>query len=271
MYSLLNASTLGFDLARLPGGADVADVLLDALALRADDLVRVALPEPAGAEPDAATPWRVQDALALMCGGDLASLVLMGSTLRTATIGDVDQLLTCLRREWFDWGDVDDADLRLTAELVESCCSAVVRSAWCGCGPVRWRPLAARPVDLGPQADRVAGLLAEVAMLTGDQAERLQDAWCARGAQGSPVRWSQAMHGATWAVELTGRARAAMAAQLHLVGALHRAGVDVTLVAGGAWNALSGVVQALVVEDLLDGSSSDELVAPARDILRRFG
>ena len=34
MYSLVNASTVGFDLARLPTGAAVATVLLEALAVQ---------------------------------------------------------------------------------------------------------------------------------------------------------------------------------------------------------------------------------------------
>jgi hypothetical protein len=70
------------------------------------------------------------------------------------------------------------------------------------------------------------------------------------------------MHSASWAVYLSGRVRAAAAAQLQLVVAVHDAGVPVAEVAAGCWNALSGAVQALLVRDLLDVETGQQLLGP---------
>ena len=52
-YSLVSAATLGFDLARLPAGAQVADVLLTGLGADADTLRRLAAAHPSSGRPDA--------------------------------------------------------------------------------------------------------------------------------------------------------------------------------------------------------------------------
>ena len=62
-------------------------------------------------------------------------------------------------------------------------------------------------------------------------------------------------------VELSGRTRAAAAAQMLLVGAVH-GGVSTRECARGAWNVLAGVVQATVVQDLLEPAAVSVLVPP---------
>ena len=66
-----------------------------------------------------------------------------------------------------------------------------------------------------------------------------------------PGEWSAAMHVASWAVELTGRTRCAAAAHMMAVAALTDAGFTGDDAAAGAWNALSGMVIARLVADLL--------------------
>jgi hypothetical protein len=78
----------------------------------------------------------------------------------------------------------------------------------------------------------------------------------------APADWSAAVHGASWAVYMSGRVRAAAAAQLMLVQAVDDAGVPVADRAAGVWNLLSGTVQALVVRDALDTGTAHRLLEP---------
>jgi hypothetical protein len=75
------------------------------------------------------------------------------------------------------------------------------------------------------------------------------------------------VHDASWAVHLSGRVRAAAAAQLLAVEAVRDAGLSLADSAGGVWNLLSGAVQASVVEDLLADEAADLLAAPVRSAL----
>ncbi|GAB2877596.1 hypothetical protein [Nocardioides pacificus] len=271
MYSLLNASTLGFDLVRLPGGAAVAEVLLDALALRAEDVAGADLPP---APPEASAP-PVPRAAQLL--GDVAhahgdALAEVAQRLRTAPIGGIEQLLASLGREWFDWGESASTgtgadiewDAGLWRESLESAYGAAVRAAWHG-APVHWPRLASGSADLGPQRAELAALMGQVSGLDAAAFAELEEAWATRD---HAVRWSQAMHAATWAVSLTGRERAAMAAQLELVRAIRSSAADSAHVAQGAWNSLSGIVQVLTVADLLDRASAEALTGHAQEILR---
>ncbi len=271
MYSLLNASTLGFDLVRLPGGAAVADVLLDALALRAEDVVGADLP-PAPPEPSAPSVPRAAQLLGDVAHAHGDALAEMAQRLRTAPIGGIEQLLASLGREWFDWGESDSTqagaatewDAELWRESLESAYGAAVRAAWHG-APVDWPRLASGSADLGPQRAELAALMGQVRGLDTAAFAELEEAWATRD---HAVRWSQAMHAATWAVSLTGRERAAMAAQLELVRAIRSSAADSAHVAQGAWNSLSGIVQVLTVADLLDRTSAEALTGHAQEILR---
>ena len=72
------------------------------------------------------------------------------------------------------------------------------------------------------------------------------------------------MNEASWAAHLSGRIRDAAIAQLSAVSAFRRAGFSHADGARGVWNAVSGLVQATVVEDLLDDDHYDVLVRPWR-------
>jgi hypothetical protein len=70
------------------------------------------------------------------------------------------------------------------------------------------------------------------------------------------------VHSASWAAYLSGRIRAAAAAQLLLVQAIDEGGVPVADRAAGVWSLASGALQALVVRDLLDVDTTHRLLAP---------
>jgi hypothetical protein len=117
---------------------------------------------------------------------------------------------------------------------------------------------------LGPQAAAITTVVERVAaMPPGDVAVLVAAVNSARVDSGS---WARAMHEASWAVELSGRRRAAAAAQMLLVGAVHGS-VPARELARGAWNLLSGVVHAVAVEDLLEAGAFDVLVPAAARVL----
>jgi hypothetical protein len=74
--------------------------------------------------------------------------------------------------------------------------------------------------------------------------------------------WAEAMHDAGWAAHLSGRTRLAATAQMRAVLAFRSAGLTSVDAAEGSWNALSGVVQAMVVSDLLGEDHLTTLVRP---------
>jgi hypothetical protein len=59
------------------------------------------------------------------------------------------------------------------------------------------------------------------------------------------------VHNASWAAHLSGRTRAAAAAQMQAVIAVQRGGFSAQECAAGAWNLVSGAVHAMIVADLL--------------------
>jgi hypothetical protein len=77
------------------------------------------------------------------------------------------------------------------------------------------------------------------------------------------------MHEASWAAHVSGRTRALAAAQLHAVQAFLDGGFDGRDGASGAWNAVSGCVQALAMADLLDQASLEVLLAPWQRVTGR--
>ncbi len=289
MYSLVSAPVLGFDLTRLDGGAAVADVLLRALTLTADDLTPVA----ATALDDwdrialwqdvetAARNRREQAAAATATGadsavvevGDLAGAL---AVLERTPIGTVDGLLHCVRHDVLDWtwrrhpaglSQVKPAD-RTAAVLCDAAVAAYLRevlpaetrrrlaAAWVSAV----RHLPERQPDLGPQATAVTALIDRVRNLTRAEARKL--AGISEQSRPTIADWSSAVHSASWSVFVAGRVRVAAAAQLMLVAAVDCAGIPVTERAAGVWNLLSGAVQALTVRDVLDGPTLYRLLDP---------
>jgi hypothetical protein len=78
--------------------------------------------------------------------------------------------------------------------------------------------------------------------------------------------WAPAMHQATWALSLTDRLRLACDAQLAGVIAFRRAGFEARDAAYGVWNAVSGVLQASAVGDVLPAADADVLLRPWRAV-----
>jgi hypothetical protein len=302
VYSLVSAPVLGFDLARLDGGAATAELLLAALTLAPEDLAVLAarLPD----DQLRAQLWQEVNAADLrrqpvhaLAGLDPAISVAL---VERAPIGTLDALLRCVRHDVLDWtwatgggapangpagrligrpaarpaaapapdpGTQTETAARASALLCDAVVASYLREELPA--PVRrrlaagWvaavRRLPARPADLGPQHRAVARTLDRVRGAGPAEVTRLgQAADRTRG----QADWATAMHSASWAVYLSGRVRAAAAAQLQLVLAVHAAGVPVAALAAGGWNALSGTVAALLVRDLLDIATTHQLLAP---------
>ncbi|HEX3005189.1 MAG TPA: hypothetical protein VHO27_13335 [Angustibacter sp.] len=289
-YSLVNASALGFDLVRLPGGPNVAEVVV-----RAMDADESALQELANAHPgpcrtscwDAAVaaatarpPMRAAlelaaEAIDLAAAGDQRASQELVTRLGAAPLGDLQALDRFVRRDVLDWtwetaGDV--ALQRLRDRLAADVLVDAATSAYCAqllddddrrhlAAPylTATRQAGAAP-DAGGAGEAVAAVLHEIT--TWDESDRAE--WRSavdllRTGQGA---WTAAMHEAGWAAHLAGRTRTAARVQMLAVTAFRGAGFSGSDAAHGSWNALSGVLQALVVIDLLGDDETSTLLAP---------
>jgi hypothetical protein len=289
MYTLLGASVLGFDLVRRVGGGAVASLLVDAMAVTAQDLPALAAARPLGVvglaerlEVGRATE-RAPLSTAL---GEMSRLVEAGRVrealrlIERAPMAGLEDLLACVRDEVFDWTWQGTGGARAqsaeAATAVAVVCDAVVAayhptSLRDGLARQLVEPWAAaqarlprRRVALGPREDEVAELLAGLARLDRDGHRRLL---AAAGEARAGGGWAQAMHSASWAVHLSDRVRPSAAAQLRAVRVLCDADVPATDVAAGTWNVVSGAVQAAVVGDLLDDGSAALLRDPVDRVL----
>jgi hypothetical protein len=319
VYSLVSAPILGFDLARLDGGAATAELLLAALTLASDDLDVLAARLPV--DDLRAELWQEVDAgemrrypVRRLAGMDPSISLRL---VERAPIGSLNALLHCLRHDVLDWtwsgpdeaaadldghgaaapgsraaapGEMDDRGIeswpdnsaarlrrpvgrqtetaaRASALLCDALVASYLReelsestrrrlaAGWVAAA----RRVPARPADLGPQHRAVARTLDRIRRAAPAELARLVEV-VERDRRRTD--WAAAMHSASWAVYMSGRVRAAAAAQLQLVVAVHDAHVPVPDVAAGCWNALSGAVQALAVGDLLDAKAAGELLEP---------
>ena len=289
MYSLVSASVLGYDLARLEGGARLAHVLRRALELGPTDLSRLLVTVPLADERlaaaretavDAASRQvRVSEALAVGVTGlaDATRRRVALGLLGRAAIGDVEALLRLVRTDVFDWTGRREQDLGLrpawyadavqvvadaavaayTQGVVEPEVGEALTARWLGALP----DLPPATKNVGPSGVPVERVLERVADLDADDLLRLEavaDESRGQHDDEAPVDWAHAMHAATWAVHLAGRVRPAAAAQLRLVEAVHGV-VAPERLARGVWSTLSGAVQAEVVADLLDAATHASL------------
>ncbi|NJC71762.1 hypothetical protein HC031_18845 [Planosporangium thailandense] len=282
MYSLVSAPVLGFDLTRLPGGAATAEVLLRSLVLTESDLHVLASFRLD--DWDRLNLWQDVDDAARRrqtvrdLSADPAEAHQTLSLLEQAPIGTIDGLLHCLRHDVLDWTweSVEGAPAvqsPIAAQATSVICDAVVAAYLRDLLPVptrrslaagwlaaaRW--LSERPIHLGPQHDDISALLSRVRALGPTRYVRLAAAAAATRHHGVGG-WAPAVHGASWAVYVSGRIRSAAAAQLQLVQAVDGAGIPVSDRAGGVWNLLSGAVQALTVRDMLAAETVSRLVDP---------
>jgi hypothetical protein len=294
VYSLVNAPTIGFDLARLPTGASVATVLLEALAVQTPDGIGdlTGFDSSFGPDPRRAAAWlevsslappaRLDDALSafreVIDRADRADrepdrghreLEPAMAALTTAYFGGLDDLLGLVRLDI-----LDEAPTHVVAM-----CSDAIAAAYGGRqlgDEVRgllgapWiaatRGLGGLPVDLGPHDAELRRVLDRIPLLTRAEAVVL-----AEGAAASESDWGRCMHAAAWAAYLAGRLRPAAAAQFQAVRALRASTIDAGLVARGVWNAITGCLQAIVMHDLLDEVNYGVLVAPWESAISILG
>lgn len=286
-YSLVSAGSLSFDLARLPGGGGVAEVLLDALACGPDDLAVLAAAHPGGGRADrwarvlrdatqahAGSALRLAaPAIDLAAAGDLEGGRDLLTRLVRAPLGDLSALDRLLRDDVLSWTwttadgvAVQGVDSTRAADVLVDAAASAYASRWLAddlrrelCAPF----LTARPGH-GDDAEpaEVRGVLRDLhGWDAGDRASWRAAVNLLRPATGA---WTASMHEASWSVHLAGRLRPAAEAQLRGVLAFAAAGLGAEDAAYGSWNALSGVLQALSVADLLADEHLDVLLRPWR-------
>jgi hypothetical protein len=286
-YSLVSAGSLGFDLARLPGGGGVAEVLLDALACGPAELAVLAEAHPGGGRADRwarvvrdAAQARAGSALQLAApaidlaaAGDLAGGRDLLTRLVRAPLGDLSALDRMVRDDVLSWTwtTVDGVSLQplectRAADVLTDAAGSAYASRWLAdelrrelCAPF----LSARPGHAEEtEPPEVRGVLRDLQSWdAGDRASWRAAVDLLRPATGA---WATSMHEASWAVHLAGRLRPAAEAQLRGVLAFAAAGLEPEDAAYGSWNALSGVLQALSVADLLADEHLDVLLRPWR-------
>jgi hypothetical protein len=214
-------------------------------------------------------------ALDLTAAGDLAGGRDLLTRLARAPLGDLAALDRLVRHDVLSWtwSSVDDVavqrvDHTRAADVLVDAAASAYASRWLGddlrrelCGPY----LSAR-TGPGPADEAAPGPVREVlrALRGWDAADRA--AWRSAVDLLRPTTgaWTTSMHEASWAVHLGGRLRTAAVAQLHGVLAFGSAGFSAEDAAYGSWNALSGVLQALSVADLLGDEHLDVLLRPWR-------
>lgn len=302
VYTLVSAATLGFDLARLPAGREVAGVLLTGLLADGPALHRLArqhrshcvLDDPRTTRRADAGQTRRARELAASGGTPLtglapdgeASAATLVAQLERSTLGDVTALDRLVHGELVDPpAEVDERTAGLAREVLADAAVAayaapvlppdlrrLLRAAHDDAvGPDAVVPFGAQvptgaapvpAVALGPQGERVLEVLAAVAAVRGDLTGRARWSAAAGSARDGTGDWARALHDACWAAHLSGRTRVTAAAQLLAVSALHDGGFTAGEAAGGVWNALAGVVQGLVLADLLTDELLAQLLAP---------
>jgi hypothetical protein len=286
-YSVIGGPALGFDLARLSGGHQVAGVLRVALAAGPDELERLADCHPgageregwrrACTEPATATP-AMSDALPL--AGAALEQAAAGETallrrLETSLLGDARALDRLLRRDLLDWTWLDSGSIAvqdpvasLAADvLADAAASAYLRDRL----PDDLRRAMAGPfvragLTAGAEGDVAVGLPdvdARLTTLAGADAD-VREHWrrVVDELRVHTAQWAPAMHQATWALSLAERLRLACNAQLAAVIAFQRADFTARDASYGVWNAWSGVVQAGTVHDLLSAQHAAVLLRP---------
>jgi hypothetical protein len=291
-YSLVSAATLGFDLVRLPAGRAVADALLAGLAADAPALEQLAAVHPAAGrdrelraalavrsrkarELAAAVP-HLRDTAQLKPGADRAAVLV--AQLERSTIGDAAAVERVLREDVLG---PEHPAVALVGEEVRDAAADVLADAAVGAWAAAvLPPLVARQLtgplavavatgvpttpelDLGPATGELSELLTGLRTL--DAAGRVRWMAAVDASRAARRPWATAMHEASWGAHVSGRTRTLAAAQLLAVRAFLDAGFDAAAAAAGAWNAVAGCVQGIVMADLLGGDALSVLLAPRR-------
>jgi hypothetical protein len=209
-------------------------------------------------------------ALDLALAGEALASTTMLRKLERAPIGNLEALARLVRQDALAWtwersGDVavqDDLSTLAADVLVDAAASAYCADRL---PDTLRRALAAPYVAARMQVPKhqPSGIEPFLEALSATTASS-RDAWrrAADSCRSETLRWAPAMNEASWAAHLTGRTELAATAQLEAVGAFRAAGFTVADGAHGVWNAISGVVQACVVRDLLTDEHYDLLTRP---------
>ena len=288
-YSLIGASAIGFDLARLTGGERAAIVLRGALATSPSTLSQLAAAHPGHR---ARERWRRRRLEASSSGPTSSSLIdvlpLAGAALDAAAagetallrrleqsmLGDADALERLIRHELLDWTWVREGSLAVQDQTTSDAADVWVDAALAAylqdgldvetrramVSPLL-RSAVALPDDPATTGVRAADQRLD-RLLSADEVDR--DLWRVVVEQLRPRtgEWAPAMHQATWALSITERLHLAVDVQLAGVLAFRRGGFTAHDAAYGVWNALSGVLQATIAEDLLSEPDLEVLLRP---------
>ena len=289
-YSLVSAATLGFDLVRLPAGRAVADALLAGLAADVPALEQLAAVHPAAGrdrEQRAALAVRSRKARELAAavphlrtatdglpGADRAAALV--AQLERSTIGDTAAVERVLREDVLG---PEHPAAALVDEQVRDAAADVLADAAVGAwaaavlpplvrrqlaGPFALAASTGVPttpeLDLGPATGELSELLTGLRSL--DAAGRARWMAAVDASRGERRPWAGAMHEASWAAHVSGRTRTLATAQLLAVRAFLDAGFDAAAAAAGAWNAVAGCVQGVVMGDLLGSDALAVLCSP---------
>lgn len=278
-YSVVGGPALGFDLARLPGGEQVAGVLRTALAADADDLARLAARHPG---PVARDDWWRACAEASACDtppdlADQDDRTLL-RRLEAGLLGDVHALERLVRSELLDWTWLHAGPVAVQDPVAADAADVLVAAA--AAGYLRDRLPADRRRAMGapfvraalpaPDATAAPGVdgVGEVLAVIGSADEDARRRW--RGVvdvlRVHTAQWAPAMHQATWALSLSDRLRLGLDVHLAGVAAFRRGGFTPHDAAYGVWNAVAGILQARVVGDLLPSAEADVLLRPWRAV-----
>ena len=287
-YSVVGATTIGFDLARLPHGAAVADVLRAALAGGPAQLDRLAAAHPGPqarrhrhAAIDAALVEREALADVLPHAGRAVDEAALGQVqtlrrLENGMLGDVAGLDHLVRHEILDWTWLRSGSMAVQDPVAADAADVLSDAAVAEylrepAHPALWSEMTAPFRASAVRASRcleVAAAPGVTAVLQAVSAadEDLRTSWRRVVDEVRPrsARWAPAMHRATWAVSLSERLRLAADVQLLGVIAFHAGGFTASDAAYGGWNALAGVLQAHLVDDLLPSAETDVLLRPWR-------
>ena len=295
MYSLVSPSVLCMDLVRHDNALGVLDVLDRAITLGPADVASL---EAVHRDDDARdrawaevervcgdTP-KLSDAVAAVrqtiadAGFDTVIENGFADKLSRTPMFGLPHLLSMVRNDVLDWTWERSREVSVcrhpqaAAVVVDAVAASYVRDrlsiqsyARLG-GP--WQSLhfgvpTALPGDsdsgaFGPQSRRLRDLVEQLARLTADDFLTIET--IAGAARTAGTDWSKLMHNATWAAYMSGRLRPAARAQIAATRALLLAGLTPMAAATGVMRVVTGVVQAVVVTDLLDSRTYDELVSP---------
>lgn len=298
-YTMASFTAVGFDLARLRNGKDVADVVDTALVLTPDLAEQLAKlhpgPERVG-RIKALKAWNVEldvperevpSNIQLDSRGwpqDQASALAMLRSLQKSPMGDLESLERLIRHDILAWSWTHAGEISVQDPIVAKAADVLVDAALAGFVAHRLtdeeydelvlpyrRTARAWRAQFGytPRVPLPRNLV-EVVREFVRQSLVQRDRWRNVGQADLPhaQEWSSSVNAACWAVYVTDRTHVSAAAQLAAVRAFRSCGLGSQEVVSGVWNALSGVVQGLVVADVLAAEHKDVLLEPWRHVFR---